>query len=84
MRRVVANRGIPIADRAHIAQERIGSRLFHGAGTWLPLSPAQLRKVQGHHMWPLRRNAGHDAPPPEGQRWPTTLDALRATGQAPV
>ena len=69
---------------AHVAQACIASRLLHGAGTWLALSPAQLRKVQGHYMRPLRRIAGHDSPPAEGQRWPTVVETLRATGQALV
>ncbi len=60
------------------------SRLLHGAGTWLALSPAQLRKVQGHYMRPLRRIAGQDSPPAEGQRWATMVETLRKTGQAPV
>ena len=53
-------------------------------GLWLAASPAQLRKAQGHYMRPLRRIAGHDSPPAEGQRWPTTVETLSATGQAPV
>ena len=73
MRRVFAARGIQVAGR-----------LLHGVGTWLALSPAQLRKVQGQYMRPLRRIAGHDAPPAEGGRWPTALETLVATGQAPV
>ena len=84
MRRVFAARGIPIGDRAHVAQACVVSRLLHGAGTWLALSPAQLRKVQGQYMRPLRRIAGHDAPPAEGSRWPSALETLIATGQAPV
>ena len=35
-------------------------------------------------MRPLRRTAGHDSPPAEGQRWPTMVETLRATGQAPL
>ncbi len=60
------------------------SRLLHGAGAWLTLSPAQSRKVQGQYMRPLRRIAGHDAPPAEGGRWPTAIETLVVTGQAPV
>jgi hypothetical protein len=84
MRRLFASRGVLTADRAHVAQARVGPRLFLRAGTWLQLSAVGLRKVQGHHMRPLRRIAGHDALPPEGQRWATALDTLRATGQAPA
>ena len=84
MRRVFAARGIPLGDRTHVAQACVVSRLLHGAGTWLALSAAQLRKVQGQYMRPLRRIAGHDAPPAEGGRWPTALETLVATGQAPV
>jgi hypothetical protein len=84
MRRVFAARGIPVADRAHVAQACVVSRLLHGAGTWLPLSAAQLRKVQGQYMRPLRRIAGHDCPPPAGGSWPSAVATLRATGQAPV
>jgi hypothetical protein len=84
MRRVFAARGIPVGDRAHVAQACVVSRLLHGAGTWLALSPAQGRKVQGQYMRPLRRIAGHDAPPAEGAKWPSALETLIATGQAPV
>ena len=84
MRRVFAARGIPIGDRAHVAQACVVSRLLHGAGTWLSLSPAQLRKVQGQYMRPLRRIASHDAPPAEGARWPSAVETLGVTGQAPV
>jgi hypothetical protein len=84
MRRVFAARGIPIADRAHVAQACVVSRLLHGAGTWLPLSAAQLLKVQGQYLRPLRRIAGHDCPPPPGGSWPSALATLRACGQAPV
>ena len=35
-------------------------------------------------MRPLRRIAGHDAPPPEGSKWPTAVETLVATGQAPA
>ena len=83
-RRACAARGLPVADWAHVAQACIVSRLLHGAGTWLALSPAQLRKVQGHYMRPLRRIAGHDSLPAEGQRWPTMVETPRATGQALV
>ena len=66
MRRVFATKGLPVKDRAHVSQACVVSRLLHGAGTWLTLSPAQGRKVQGQYMRPLRRIAGHDAPPAEG------------------
>ena len=84
MRRVFAARGLPVKDRAHVSQACVVSRLLHGAGTWLTLSAAQARKVQGQYMRPLRRIAGHDAPPAEGSRWPSALETLAATGQAPV
>ena len=35
-------------------------------------------------MRPLRRIAGHDAPPAEGSKWPTAVETLVATGQAPL
>jgi len=84
MRRVFAARGIPVTDRGHVAQACVTSRLLHGAGTWLTLSNAQLRKVRGQYTRPLRRIAGHDVPPEEGQRWPTAIQTLVATKQAPV
>ena len=84
MRRVFAARGLPVGDRAHVAQACVVSRLLHGAGTWLALSPAQSHKVQVQYMGPLRRIAGHDALPPEGSKLPTAVETLVATGQAPV
>jgi hypothetical protein len=84
MRRVFAARGLPVKDRAHVSQACVVSRLLHGAGTWLTLSAAQGRKVQGQYMRPLRRIAGHDALPAEGGKWPTAVETLVATGQAPV
>ncbi len=73
-----------IKDRARVSQACVVSRLLHGAGTGLTLSPAQLRKVPGQHTRPLRRIAGHDVPPADGGKWLTAVETLVVTGQAPV
>ncbi len=84
IRRVFAAKGLPIKDRAHVVQACMPSSLLHGAGTWLTLSPAQLRKLQGQYMRPLRRIAGHDVPPSDGGKRPTAIETLVVTGQGPV
>ena len=81
--RVFGAKGIPAADRAHVARACVASRLLQGAGTWPALSTAQLRRIQYQYMRPLRRIAGHDVPPPPGDSWPTAIATLGGHWSSP-